>query len=72
MVDVNKKKKTKKKKKKKKEEEEETGGEGRKEHVDDVRKRHMFTLVSWLLLACLLLGKTHFNGSEVLGKTKVV
>ena len=25
--------------------------EGRKEHGDDVRKRNMFTLVSWLLLA---------------------
>ena len=46
--------------------------EGRKEHVDDVRKRNMFTLVSWLLLAWLLLRKTLFNGSEVLGKTKVV
>ena len=35
--------------------------EGRKEHVDDVRKRNMFTLVSWLLLACLLLGKLFFT-----------
>ena len=71
MVDVNKKKKT---KKKKVEEEEETGGEGRKEgrNMWMMYENDMFTLVSWLLLAWLLLGKTLFNGSEVLGKTKVV
>ena len=75
MVDVNKKKKT---KKKKEEEEEETGGEGRKEGRKEGRnmwmmyENDMFTLVSWLLLAWLLLGKTLFNGSEVLGKSKVV
>ena len=45
VVDVNQKK-TKTKKGKR----EETGG--RKEHVDDVRKRNMFTLISWLLLDC--------------------
>jgi len=50
------------KRKRQKKEKEETGGrkEGRKEHGDDVRKRNMYTLVSWLLLACLLLGKTLF------------
>ena len=72
MVDVNKKKKTKKKKKKKKKKQ--VGKEGRKEgrNMWMMYENDMFTLVSWLLLAWLLLGKTLFNGSEVLGKSKVV
>ena len=61
-------KKTKKKKKKKKKKQ--VGKEGRNMWM--MYENDMFTLVSWLLLAWLLLGKTLFNGSEVLGKTKVV
>ena len=76
VVDVNKKKKTKKKekKKKKKKKKKQVGKEGRKEgrNMWMMYENDMFTLVSWLLLAWLLLGKTLFNGSEVLGKTKVV
>ena len=45
MVDVNKKKKTKKRKMKKQ-------VEGRKEHVDDVRKRHVY--VGFVVVACLV------------------
>ena len=52
MLTKRKRQKKKKKKKRKEEEEEETGGEGRKELVDDVRKRHVY--VGFVVVACLV------------------